>query len=254
MSSETTETTSPMPALGRVFAVCLVMSGLLALSGAFDTGGLSMAARMGYWFGLILVGTAIALTVAWVLARRFGLDDRPVPLGIGIVVLVTLLQTPVVMTAHWLLLHQPFSWRTVMIVGPAVFIITVAVTTLILMMTNQTPPVTHAAPPGAQPPAFLARIPLKLRGAELYAVEAEDHYLRLHTSRGQDLILMRLSDAVKELEGLEGAQTHRSWWVAKDALVDAERGDGRATLTLKDGSRAPVSRAYSKALREAGWF
>lgn len=85
-------------------------------------------------------------------------------------------------------------------------------------------------------------------------MESEDHYLRLHTSKGQDLILLRLSDAVAELEGIEGAQTHRSWWVARDAVEHARRGDGRATLTLKCGVEAPVSRAYARALREAGWY
>jgi len=106
----------------------------------------------------------------------------------------------------------------------------------------------------AAPPKFLERLPLKLRGAEIWAVEAEDHYLRLHTSGGQDLILLRLADAVAELEGIEGAQVHRSWWVARDAVVEAERGDGRAILTLKDGSKVPVSRTYAKVLRERGWF
>ncbi|RAK59278.1 hypothetical protein DJ021_05405 [Phenylobacterium hankyongense] len=104
------------------------------------------------------------------------------------------------------------------------------------------------------PPKFLERLPLKLRGAEVWAVEAEDHYLRLHTSKGQDLILMRLSDAVAELEGIEGAQAHRSWWVARDAIAEARRGDGRATLTLKDGSQVPVSRTYARVLRERGWI
>jgi DNA-binding LytR/AlgR family response regulator len=85
-------------------------------------------------------------------------------------------------------------------------------------------------------------------------VEAEDHYLRLHTSLGQDLILMRLGDAVTELEGIEGARTHRSWWVARDAVSRVEREDGRVRLVLVDGASAPVSRAYIKALRAAGWF
>jgi hypothetical protein len=106
----------------------------------------------------------------------------------------------------------------------------------------------------AAPPKFLDRLPLKLRGAEVWAVEAEDHYLRLHTSKGQDLILMRLADAVTELEGIEGAQVHRSWWVARDAIADAKRGDGRATLTLKDGSEVPVSRTYARLLRERSWI
>ena len=106
----------------------------------------------------------------------------------------------------------------------------------------------------ATPPKFLDRLPLKLRGGEIWAVEAEDHYLRLHTSKGQDLILMRLADAVAELDGIEGLQVHRSWWVARDAVADIARGDGRATLTLQDGSQVPVSRTYAKVLREKGWM
>ena len=78
--------------------------------------------------------------------------------------------------------------------------------------------------------------------------------LGLHTSRGSDLILMRLADALAELEGIEGSQTHRSWWVAKAAVSGAKRGDGRAVLTLRNGVEAPVSRSYAGALREAGWF
>ena len=65
---------------------------------------------------------------------------------------------------------------------------------------------------------------------------------------------MRLSDAVAELQGLEGAQTHRSWWVARDAVRDVRRGDGRATLTLEGGISVPVSRRHARALRAAGWY
>jgi DNA-binding LytR/AlgR family response regulator len=88
----------------------------------------------------------------------------------------------------------------------------------------------------------------------MWAVEAEDHYLRRHTSQGQDLILLRLSAAIDELEGIEGAQVHRSWWVARDAITEAVRGDGRATLTLQDGAEVPVSRTYARLLRERGWI
>ena len=53
---------------------------------------------------------------------------------------------------------------------------------------------------------------IELRGAEIFAVEAEDHYLRLHTSRGSDLILMRLSDAVAELEAKGLKRTAPGGW------------------------------------------
>jgi DNA-binding LytR/AlgR family response regulator len=47
---------------------------------------------------------------------------------------------------------------------------------------------------------------------------------------------------------------HRSWWVSREAITDARRGDGRATLTLKDGAEVPVSRTYAAQLRERGWI
>ncbi len=65
---------------------------------------------------------------------------------------------------------------------------------------------------------------------------------------------MRLGDAIGELEGIEGARTHRSWWVARAAVRGVEREDGRATLALPGGVTAPVSRAYAKTLRAGGWF
>ena len=238
----------------RIFAVCALLAVLFTLAGAFGSDVVPLPRRLAYWLILILSGTTLAFTLARVLSHRMQLGEHPVLLGLGIIISVSIFQTPVVWLTHLLILRQHFSVEQFIGIGIGTVCITTALTVIALMIRGDTPRVTHAAAPDAQPPAFLARIPLKLRGAELYAVEAEDHYLRLHTSKGQDLILMRLSDAVVELEGLEGAQTHRSWWVAKDALVQADRGDGRATLTLKDGSQAPVSRAYAKALREAGWF
>ena len=134
-----------------------------------------------------------------------------------------------------------------------VLLITAAMTALNYVVQRQ-PAQTHAAPAGSGPPRFLQRFPARLKGAELYAVSAEDHYLRVHTSAGQDLILLRMADAIAELAGQEGMQVHRSWWVARSAIVDARRGDGRATLTLKDGTKAPVSRTYAAELRRRGWI
>jgi DNA-binding LytR/AlgR family response regulator len=65
---------------------------------------------------------------------------------------------------------------------------------------------------------------------------------------------MRLSDAITELDGIEGARTHRSWWVAKAYVREARRAEGRAILVLPSGAQAPVSRTYLSALRSEGWF
>ena len=40
----------------------------------------------------------------------------------------------------------------------------------------------------------------------------------------------------------------------EDASLSGELVDGRAVLTLEGGLRAPVSRRYARALREADWW
>ena len=225
----------------------------LALIGALGSHQVPMLIRLAYWVGLCWAGAVVGTGVTQLIGREGRADSHPWLYGAATVVLITLPFTGVV----WFVSETLFSRGLRLEVLPRyllpVFIVTTGMTALNFLVQRR-PIETHAAPKDAPAPRFLDRLPPKLRGAELYAVEAEDHYLRLHTARGQDLILMRLSDAIAELEGIEGAQTHRSWWVAKGAVEDARRGDGRAILFLKGGVEAPVSRAYAKALREAGWF
>lgn len=99
--------------------------------------------------------------------------------------------------------------------------------------------------------AFLERLPIKYRTATLYAISSEGHYLRVHTDKGSLLILMRISDAVKELENADGLKVHRSWWVAKNGIENTMRKNGRRILLLKNGETAPVSRAHISALKAA---
>ena len=173
--------------------------------------------------------------------------------AVAIAAAVTAPMSAIVLTLIVWRQHIPLTLGLVREVTPQVFSVSLLLTALSFLVRRR-PTQTHAAPTNAPAPKFLQRLPAKLNGAELYAVEAEDHYLRLHTSAGQDLILMRLADAIAELEGIEGAQTHRSWWVAKAAVTSAERMEGRAVLTLKDGAEVPVSRGFAKGLRAAGWF
>ncbi|WP_300554234.1 LytTR family DNA-binding domain-containing protein [Maricaulis sp.] len=56
------------------------------------------------------------------------------------------------------------------------------------------------------------------------------------------------------VEALDGARTHRSWWVARGAVESVRRTNGKAELTLTGNIKAPVSRSFAPALREAGWF
>lgn len=103
----------------------------------------------------------------------------------------------------------------------------------------------------AHPPAILDRLPLDKR-APLVALSVEDHYVRIRTTKGEAMVLMRLADAIREVGDMPGLQVHRSHWVALDQIMAVTRkGDG-AVLSMRDGPDVPVSRANIAKLREAG--
>ncbi len=238
----------------QILAAASVVGAMLAVSGAFGTGVVTVAPRFVFWLSLMAVGASLGLLMARFVVPRTWFSARPWLTAAVLALLISAPMSVVVTAANALMNHQPFRPARILALFPATLATTAGMTVLAYLVRRRSITETHAAPAGAPPPKFLERLPDKLKDAEVWAIEAEDHYLRLHTSKGQDLILMRLSDAVRELEGIEGAQTHRSWWVARDAVTATERGDGRATLTLKGGTMVPVSRAYAKTLREGGWF
>lgn len=101
--------------------------------------------------------------------------------------------------------------------------------------------------------AFRRRLSAKRRAARLIAVEAHDHYLKVHTDAGEELITLRFADALAELAGAHGWRVHRSWWVAAEAVESARWRRGAGELRLAGGLVAPVSRTYRAVLKEAGW-
>jgi hypothetical protein len=100
---------------------------------------------------------------------------------------------------------------------------------------------------------FLDRLPPRL-GRDLICLQMEDHYVRAHTAKGSDLILTPLKAAIAELGETEGLQVHRSWWVAKAAVVEPVVAGRNHALRLTNGLEVPVSRAYVAKLRAAGWL
>jgi DNA-binding LytR/AlgR family response regulator len=238
----------------RGYLVAVVAAVFMTFIGAFDSHRQPPAQRLVFWLVLLVGGTALGVTILSLVRGLLRLEQRPWLQATIFTLVIWIPETFMVWAVIALMLHAPWTLANLVDnAGPA--LIVSAAMTALNYLADQKPPETHAAADATAPPApFLERLPIRLRGAELYAVEAQDHYLRLHTSKGADLILMRLSDAIEELEGIEGAQTHRSWWVARDGVDDARRADGRATIRLKDGAEVPVSRTFARALRQAGWF
>jgi len=113
------------------------------------------------------------------------------------------------------------------------------------------PPATDASLPSGLA-LFQARLPRPFSG-RLLCLEMQDHYLSVHTTTGSMMILCRMEEAARELEGL-GLRVHRSWWVATEALEAIERDGQKLTVRLTDGRRIPVGRTFRAALKSAGWL
>jgi hypothetical protein len=110
-----------------------------------------------------------------------------------------------------------------------------------------------AAPTSTPGAGFLDRLPPRL-GRELLCLQMEDHYVRAYTPKGSDLILTPLKEAIAELGDTDGLQVHRSWWVARRAVVEPVTSGRNLSLRLSNGLEAPVSRASVAKLRAAGWL
>ncbi|WP_034962238.1 LytTR family DNA-binding domain-containing protein [Erythrobacter longus] len=117
---------------------------------------------------------------------------------------------------------------------------------------NAAPPAVPADEPAQSNPLLDALLPAL--GSDVIALQMEDHYVRVHTSLGSELVLMRLRDAMVHICDIEGRQVHRSWWVARLAVEDVRRDGRNVRLVLPGGLEAPVARAQVSELKDAGWI
>lgn len=88
----------------------------------------------------------------------------------------------------------------------------------------------------------------------ILALESEDHYVRVHGMRHSELLLMRLRDAIAEMDDVPGEQTHRSWWVARDAVADVAGSGRNLEIRLPNDKCAPVARDSVDRLRRSGFL
>jgi hypothetical protein len=250
---------------------------LLAYVGALGTDIAPFGQRLAYWASVILPGSVLGL-VFTALVRGWGRLARHRWAEVVVVAAaVSLPHTFLVVVASALF----FGLGAITPGLVASFCGAVLVLTLVLIAINYlaaatetaVPEAAPTAPPhlGSEPPPdpvgvtspdqalpplpdlIAEKLVTRLRAARLIAIEAEDHYLRIHTDAGSDLVLMRMVDACALLPESAGARVHRSWWAARGAVEALARREGKAELTLRGGLAVPVSRAMQATLREQGW-
>ncbi len=244
------------------FVVATIAAVFMTISEAMGTGVVPFWTRLLYWVIVMETGAIIGVGVTTGIQGWGRLQKWPIVEVLTISTLIALPLTLGVIGASMIILgmdRPDFGdmFRNFLLVAFVSAIIT-GITYAIGSRRKAIIALTAVDPAPATATSdhnrFRARLPFHLKGARILALVSEDHYLRVYTDGGNTMILMRLSDAIAELGSEGGAQTHRSWWVARDAVSKAVRADGKAVLTLSDGTEAPVSRTYYRALSGQGWF
>ncbi len=267
--TETVLHASPNAALLRRFFNGFLVAGIAALfmtvTGALNTGQIGFWPRLTYWLIVMEFGALIGVAVNAGM-REWGRFATRVSIEAVIVAgLIAIPVTLIVIGAGMIFFGNPRPGISeVATIFAIVAFVSLIMTAINYLLPTQTEPVQTVPAPvevAANPetvtgqlPRFAERLPIGLQSARILALSAEDHYLRVHTDAGDALILMRLSDAIAEIEAANGLQTHRSWWVARDAVTSAKRSESKGVISLANGVEVPVSRTYLKAVGAAGWF
>lgn len=265
-TQDTPATPEPAPPPGlalrmaRGAGVAVGLGLIFAWFGVYQTSQFPFAERVIYWTGLMLLGIVSGTLISPLITDRLMPRAHPamqvgiasllisIPITIGLAAIEAASDGTLAPPAWWL---EQYAY---------VLVVTVLLTSMAWVIESyaKRPAAVAPAAPSAAPAVttttFTDRLPAKFCSADIHAISAEDHYLRVHTSAGETMILMRLADAIRELAAIDGLQVHRSWWVARQGFADAAREDGKMTLKLKSGAEAPVSRTYMKAVKDAGWL
>jgi LytTr DNA-binding domain len=239
------------------FALSAILPGfVLSLLGPFGSYEAPLWMRFAYWMPTMALGAGIGAALTTWSEESSLFDHRPFLRALALTTAMTIAMTGVAYGAG-VLVFGPGAIKFGYVFVFYVWLMTMVAAAVSSIMRARR---THlAAAPALPTPdmralALAARLPDKIKGGVILALQGEDHYVRVHTDKGSDLVLLRLTDAVAEMGATPGARTHRSWWVAKAAIKSVRRDNGRIALVLASGAEAPVSRGYAAELREAGWL
>jgi len=240
--------------LVSVIVGILLLSAVFSFLGVYKTSELPISQRFFLWMSTISGATTIgALVIPWIFNGPLANKS----IGLKIVFLSMIVSVPVVFIVA--LFHGSLSggwslssWGEQYIRSFVISILINSAAYLSIKSAGWIPNEDSETDASESPThKFLERLPFQYRESSLYAISSEDHYIRVHTNLGEELILMRLSDALKELSEADGLQTHRSWWVARDGIARSVSKNGKHTLILKGGTKLPVSRSFLKSVKAA---
>ena len=231
---------------GLISAVAIGL--LLGVTGPFGSQhAYAPAVKYPFWMVIALAGFGAAVA-----AERVLPSTAPGNRIIRIAAVAAASAVPMTFFVAWAMgvIRPGRTFSPLQMIGlyPYVALVQLLIARVISLDDRAAAPVEQPAATPEYPPEFVSKLPAAMR-RDILALEAEDHYVRVHTLHGSALILMRLADATALIDPRLGLRVHRSWWVAKDAVRALERTQERAIARLIDDTPVPISRTHLPAAR-----
>ncbi len=243
--------------------VMVALGLLIGLLGPFGTFTVPPAQRMLVWVIWLLAGYALFRPTGVVANWLCEATGMPFFAGrmLALVVASVPLTLIVIMTGNGSsfgdALRSPGFWTMYLYIAVVAAVVSIAMAAIFGRgAPPATPPQTIAEPEPVAPPTELVQptLPLPPGFGPVRALKGEDHYVRVIGDGREELILIRMRDAIERLGEVEGLRIHRSWWVAKESVAAVRREGRTAVVVLTGGHEAPVARDMMPQLRAAGWL
>ncbi len=210
----------------------------LTLTGPFGTyDNVPLGFRFSYWALVVVTAAAMALSIEMALSRL-----RPewafLLRSVVATMLMILFYTPILWNLGHLLTGKYREVSSIWAEALYVALATLAIYTYASFWRRMRP---------RQAPNFAERAGVS-EANPIQHVTAEDHYVQVRTLSGTQRLLMRFSDALEQLQGLDGLQVHRSHWVSRAAIRRLDKRGSRFVIVLDDESEIPVSRGFQPSV------
>ncbi|MEO8684581.1 MAG: hypothetical protein ABI414_07030, partial [Devosia sp.] len=170
---------------------------VLAISGPFETlTQFDLPGRLLYWMAIVVLSYLASHTVARLALDALAGKARNVVQRIALATLASSVPAWIVVygITRIAMGDEPVPplrlWFYCLVVSGVM-------ATMMMVMRQQGEPLPAAVAPLPEPPAILERLPHPLRGRLLH-LSVSDHYVDVVTDKGHDLVLMRLSDAMRD--------------------------------------------------------
>ncbi|MEJ6403705.1 LytTR family DNA-binding domain-containing protein [Yoonia sp. 2307UL14-13] len=230
-----------------VWTLLLGLGAIMAFIGPFGSfDALSLPVRILYWVPVILGANIFVRLSSWIIAV-FAVRTGSARWYVLNTLTFAGLFAPVVWAYSALFSPDLRNAAGFLFFAGNVFGLSVILSALVYAMTRD---VEEHVPR----PRLYDRLPDDVTGSVM-RLTVDDHYVEVFLDDGtRHRLLMRLSDAIAEMDGLPGFCTHRSHWVATAHVSRAAREKNKDYLMLADGAKVPVSRTYRDDVVAAGFL